>query len=405
VYGIAYVCVNSDRVRPPREHLAGFIAILMYLLPWTVRVKVVGHMKANVFAGFGSLAVLACCCSISHAAPPDARATIAEWQKVVAPNGVEELIEIPVADTRQWISVRGRDRTNPILLMIHGGPASPELPTSWAFQNGWEDFFTVVQWDQRGSGKTFLANEQAKVAPTLSLDRITEDAAAVVQYLRTKYGKEKIFVLGHSWGSLVGINLAQRHPEMLYAYIGMGQIINGHENEVAGYAQTLRLAEEKGNAQAVAELKGIAPYPEADGSAPLPKLDTLRKWSVSFGGLSYGRSGLDYYLNLANLSPAYSAADVAAIDQGSAFSLGRLWPEVMKSNFSKTLQWRCPIVLFEGRHDLTTPSSVAAEWFARIKAPEKKLVWFENSAHMMMVEEPGQVLLHLVQDVRPLAKR
>jgi pimeloyl-ACP methyl ester carboxylesterase len=95
---------------------------------------------------------------------------------------------------------------------------------------------------------------------------------------------------------------------------------------------------------------------------------------------------------------------VKAIDQGSEFSLGRLVPELLKFDYSATTQWKTPIVLFLGRHDLTTPSTVAAEWFGKIQAPKKKLVWFENSAHMMMVEEPGQMLLHLVQDVRPLAR-
>ena len=84
---------------------------------------------------------------------------IREGRKIVAPNGVEELIEIPVGRTKQWISVRGRDRNNPVLLMIHGGPASPEMPSSWFFQNGWEDYFTVVQWDQRGAGKSYRSND------------------------------------------------------------------------------------------------------------------------------------------------------------------------------------------------------------------------------------------------------
>jgi proline iminopeptidase len=335
---------------------------------------------------------------------PDVTAIIGDWRKIVTPNGVEELLEIPISDTKQWISVRGRDRRNPILLMIHGGPASPEIPSSWAFQDGWEDFFTVVQWDQRGSGKTFLGNDPQKVAPTLTLNRITEDAAEVVRYLRSHYQKDKVFVLGHSWGSLVGLSLAHRHPEMLYAYVGMGQVVNGRANETASYAQTLRLAEQAGNTEAVNELKALTPYPEADGSVPLDKLGAERKWVMFFGGLSYGRKDWAYYERLFQLSPAYTSADVAAVDQGSALSLPRLFPDMVKFDYSGVTQWQCPIILFLGRHDLTTPSTVAAEWFGKIRAPSKKLVWFENSAHMMMVEEPGQMLVHLVEDVRPLAK-
>ncbi|GMT97744.1 alpha/beta hydrolase [Corallococcus caeni] len=345
------------------------------------------------------------CASTPPVPAVDARAIIADARKIVTRDGVEELLKIPVGGTEQWISVRGRDRDNPILLMIHGGPASPELPTSWAFQGGWEDFFTVVQWDQRGSGKTYTANDPARIASTLSLDRITEDAAEVVQYLRSRYGKDKVFVLGHSWGSLVGLGLAHRHPELLFAYVGMGQVISGQENERVSYALTLAAAEAAHHTEALQELKALAPYPEADGSLPLQKIGIERKWSNAFGGLVHGRDGILHYLNLAELSPDYTAQDVAAMDLGSQLSLPRLLPDMARFDFLRVTDFGCPIILFAGRHDTTTPSQVAADWLQRVRAPGRQLVWFEHSAHMMMVEEPGRVLLHLVQDVLPLAAR
>jgi proline iminopeptidase len=326
---------------------------------------------------------------------------IGEARKIVAPNGIEELIEIPVGGTQQWISVRGRNRNNPILLMIHGGPASPEMPSSWFFQTGWEDYFTVVQWDQRGSGKSFGANDPEAIRPTLSTARIVADAGEVVQLLRKKYGKEKIFVLGHSWGSVIGLRLAHEHPEWLYAYIGTGQVINGKENERIAYANTLLAAEAAGNQSAVEELKAIAPYPEINGSVPLDKIGKERHWSVILGGLTYNRSTYAFYENLFQLSPEYSSQDVASIDKGSELSLGPLLPEMLNFNYSAVTDFKCPILLFEGRHDATTPSQIAAEWFAKVHAPAKKLVWFEDSAHMVMIEEPGRYLVHLVQDARP----
>jgi proline iminopeptidase len=332
-----------------------------------------------------------------------ATAIVGKFRKIMVPGGVDERLEIPVGNTQQWISVRGRDRRNPIILMIHGGPASPEMQTSWIWQGDWEDYFTVVQWDQRGAGKSYGANDPAIIGPTLSLKRISEDAGEVVQYLRQRYGKDKIFVLGHSWGSLVGLTLAHEHPEWLHAYIGMGQVISGKQNERVGYQLTLQLAEKQKNAAAVDELKSIAPYPELDGSVPVAKIMLERKWSVSFGGLTYGRKGLDFYSDLAELSPDYSLADVAAVDKGSELSLPRLLPELLNFDFTGVTRYRCPIFMFEGRHDLTTPSQVTAAWFEHVQAPKKGFVWFENSAHMIEVEEPGRVLLHLVEDVRPLA--
>jgi proline iminopeptidase len=328
---------------------------------------------------------------------------IADARKIVSGIGVEELLKIPIGGTQQWISVRGHDRDNPILLMIHGGPASPEIPTSWFFQSGWEDYFTVVQWDQRGSGKSYNANDPKTIQPTLSLERITLDAEEVVQYLREKYHKDKIFVLGHSWGSVVGIQLAHRHPEWLHAYVGMGQVISGQENERVGYQMTLQVAETTHNTEAVNDLKSIAPYPNADGTMPLEKINKERKWSVNFGGLAWGRKSLAFYSNLMQLSPDYTEADIAAVNKGAALSLGPLLGDLLNFDYRGIIEWHCPIVIFAGRHDFTTPSSVTAAWFAKIQAPSKKLLWFENSAHMMMVEEPGRMLVHLVEDVRPLA--
>jgi proline iminopeptidase len=252
---------------------------------------------------------------------------IREGRKIVSPDGIEELLQTPIGGVQQWLSIRGRDRKNPVLLMIHGGPASPEMPSSWFFQNGWEDYFTVVQWDQRGAGKSYDASLQ----PTLTGQRMFDDAGEVVQYLRKKLGKEKIFVLGHSWGSVIGLTLARTHPEWLYAYIGVGQVINGQENEHVAYANTLRAATAAGNQTAVAELKAIAPYPEAGGTVPLAKIGLERKWSVKLGGLSYKRDKYDYYENLFKLSPEYSEQDVAAIDKGSALSLGALLPSCSAS--------------------------------------------------------------------------
>lgn len=331
----------------------------------------------------------------------DARSIIRNLQKVVTPGGIDESMAVPINGTRQWITVRGRDRRNPILLFIHGGPAAPEMPTSWTFQNGWEDYFTVVQWDQRGAGKTYNANDPKKIAPTITLAQMVADTEAMTRYLRKTYRKPKIFALGHSWGSVLGLILAEKHPEWLYAYVGFGQVIDSTRSERLGYLATLKAAKEARDAQAVRELRAIAPYPGKTFS--LSKIDIERKWSVRLGGLSYGRDSYGYYYNAGRISPDYGDADFSAIDKGSALSLPRLLASFGSRDFENTTVFRCPIVIFAGRHDATTSSEVVADWFKRVRAPVKKLVWFENSAHMIQIEEPGRMLVHLVEDVRPLA--
>src|SRR5277367_1037006 len=137
------------------------------------------------------------------AGTPDPHAILAEYGKIVSANGIDEAKPIAIGGIQQWITVRGRNRDNPILLVIHGGPAAPDLPNRYLYEVSWDDYFTVVQWDQRGAGKTFELNDSETVAPTMTKERMIEDAEDLVAYLRATYGKQKIFVLGHSWGSLV----------------------------------------------------------------------------------------------------------------------------------------------------------------------------------------------------------
>ena len=124
---------------------------------------------------------------------------IADTRKIVSPNGVEELVPAPINGTTQWLSVQGRDRRNPVLLYLHGGPGSPTMPEAYTFQSPWEDYFTVVQWDQRGTGKTYAANDPNALASTMTIEQMTSDGEEVVRYLQKRYGKRKIFLLGHSW--------------------------------------------------------------------------------------------------------------------------------------------------------------------------------------------------------------
>ncbi len=327
---------------------------------------------------------------------------IRDAHRIVQPRGIEEMRAVEIGGIQQWISVRGRDRRNPILLFIHGGPGSPEMPAGWLYQSPWEDFFTVVQWDQRGAGKTAAANDMTAVAPTINVERMILDGEEMVSHLRTHYNQSKIFVLGHSWGSVIGLALAQRHPDWLHAYIGMGQVIHGRSNERVGYEWAVQRARADGNAEALTQLQAIAPYPPSDRVVTPREILTQRRWVNHYGGLSWGRTGLEYEQNAARLSPSYSDPDLAARAQAGV-SLVQLLPELWELDLRDVSRLDCPVFLFAGRYDYQTPSRIAADWFARLQAPRKQLIWFQNSAHMMHLEEPGRLLMQLATLVRPLA--
>jgi pimeloyl-ACP methyl ester carboxylesterase len=329
---------------------------------------------------------------------------IANSRRIVSPNGVEELLKVPINGTDQWLSIRGRDRRNPILLVLHGGPASPSMPADYVYQSPWEDYFTVVQWDQRGSGKTYNANTEAQMAPGMTIEGMTDDAAKVAQYLREHYGKQKIFLLGHSWGTVLGARLAQQHPDWFYAYIGVGQVVNVRRNEEVGYNFALRSAKASGNAQAIRELQAIAPYPGTT-ALTLQRLGVRSKWEMYYGGLTYGRQNYDFVSDAEQLSPDYSEKDLDAIGKGSAFSIGHLMQPLLSVDFDNATHFDCPVILFVGAHDETTSHELAEQWFDKLQAPSKHLVIFADSAHMVMDEQPGRFLTHLVNDALPLAQK
>lgn len=334
----------------------------------------------------------------------EATEVIRELRRIVTPRGVERAELLRIGGIDQFVSIRGADRRNPVLLIVHGGPGFPTAPLAWWTTRGLEEFFTVVHWDQRGAGKTYLANDPTTVALTMKPERFVDDAEELVAWLRRDLGKRKVFVLGTSWGSYVGLELARRRPEWLHAYIGMGQAANSPESERRGYAYALAAAREAGNAQAVAELESIAPYAAPGKPIPLKDIALERRWSDFFGGVMANRSKqIDDIA--ARLSPDYSDAEVDHIYDGNGWSQDFLFSPILTLDFSNVTRLGCPLIVLAGRHDRTVNSQVAHEWFDRARAPEKRFVWFENSAHEIMTEEPGKLLLTLVEQVRPIAVR
>jgi pimeloyl-ACP methyl ester carboxylesterase len=262
-----------------------------------------------------------------------------------------------------------------------------------------------VQWDQRGAGKTYAANDPAKVAAGMTIAGMTADAEQVVTYLRRTYGKKKIFLLGHSWGSVLGVRLARAHPDWFHAYIGVGQIANMRDSEADGYRFALEAARKEGNRKALDDLATIAPYPAPDKPLDLASIGTQRKWLEHYGGLAWGRTSFKFDSDAEKIAPEYSDSDLAALDQGSLFSLGHLLGPLTEVDFSHDTRFELPILLFLGRHDYSVSHNVSARWFATLHAPAKKLVWFEDSAHMVMQEQPGRFLMHLVTDALPFAQK
>ena len=334
-----------------------------------------------------------------------AAAIIASARKILTPNGVERLQTVPLGGIDQWVSIRGRDTRNPLLLVIHGGPGYVLMPESWWMSRDWEEYFTVVHWDQRGTGKTLLINDPAKVAPTMTLARSVSDAEEMVSWLRHEFGKRKIFVLAHSAGTYAGLQLALRHPDWLYAYIGVGQMADMPESERRGWSFAMDAARRSANAQAIRQLESIAPYFAPGHPSPLKDLYLQRKWVGYFGGVMAYRRDNDADSDLVKLSPDYTPEELRHIYDGNEFAERFLLADLVDGDWSVIRTLRCPLFLFEGRHDYNANSQAAWQWFQKVQAPAKRFVWFEESGHMPMTEEPGKFVISLVRFVRPIAEK
>lgn len=345
--------------------------------------------------------------SHSQSTPPidpytPGRAIVADLNRIVTPNGVDETFEAVLGGARQVVNVRGADRANPILLFVHGGPGAVEMPIAWAFQRPWEDFFTVVQWDQRGAGRSYSLADRKALTPTLTPERYRDDAIELIELLRNRYGKRKVVLLGHSWGSVVGLSVAAKRPDLLHAYLGIGQIIDVRENERAGMIWTLAEARRRGDAEAVRDVERLRPYPDS-GPFTIDHADGWRKWAVRYGALAAYRPDARFYLRAPRLSPLYTAADLKAWDDGAVFTVTTLWPRLADLSFDRVRRVDTPVFMLLGRHDYVTPSPITAAWMRRISAPKKRVLWFEHSAHLPFIEEPGRMLDALLTHVRPLA--
>ncbi len=311
---------------------------------------------------------------------------------------------VEIGGIRQWVSIRGRHAGAPILLFIHGGPGFTSLPSSYYYMRDWQEYFTVVQWDQRGAGKTYAANDPEKVRPTMTIDRMVADAGELAAYLRKTYGRRKIVLVGHSWGSIVGVKLAQQHPDWFYAYVGTGQFVAFQPNEAMGYDATLAAARKDSNAEAVKDLERIAPFPDtAHPERNIANLGTERRWLAYYGGY-YWRNNVGHEGELNPLSPDYSDEELKVRDQAQGFSIQALWTELGKVDLRDDTTFREPVFFIQGRHDTGTNATLLGQWYATVRAPRKKLIWFEDSAHMTFQEEPGRFLVTLVNDVLPLTR-
>ena len=288
-------------------------------------------------------------------------------------NAVAELTSIDVNEDRQFLLIRGRDRGNPLLLFLHGGPGMPAMYLAHAFQREWEDHFVVVHWDQRASGKSY---QKESDPDRIRTSQLIADAEAVVEYLRGRFPEQPIYLLGHSHGSYLGALLASRHPDWFAAYVGVGQ--------VADEARTRDLQD--------AYLRPLLPdY----GHAPDAELTEGLREELLFrtGSELHGETSFAPLLITGLLAPEYSFFDAMKVAQGSSFSSTHMKRDLIDGPLmSSARTFELPVYFIMGARDMVTPVALARQYFDSIEAPGKAFYLIEQAAHFPFFEQPGRVL-------------
>jgi pimeloyl-ACP methyl ester carboxylesterase len=306
--------------------------------------------------------------------------------------GKQSLIDIKTKinlnGVRQRIHVVTNDEKKPVLLFLHGGPGVCNRHSILKDHIDLMDTFTLATWDQRGAGGSYYGVKKE----TLTATQLTKDAADLVSWLCERFHKEKIFVIGGSWGSQLLTMLARDYPEHIAAAVGFGQVVDGELNEKISYEFALNAAREAGDQKSVDKLRQVGPPVMGEYRGGFKGLMVQRRVMMKYGGYSQSDKKRSYARAMVIpilKSGEYSLSDLYGYVKGYKTVLSAMWHEVAHVKFPEThTTFTVPFFIFNGRHDMNTPAELVQDWFDAIEAPRKELIWFENSGHNPMGDEP-----------------
>lgn len=305
-----------------------------------------------------------------------------------APRGIASLEQIDINGYPQWVLLRGHDTSLPVLLFVHGGPGSAEMALAHRSMRLLEEHFVCVNWDQRGAGKSFAPGPDPR---TMKIAQFVDDTIALIEMLRVRFQQEKVFLAGHSWGTVLTMKVALARPELLHSLVNVSQVVDMRRGEEISYRFVLERAQAAGNAKAVRALRKIGAPPHAHGDVFIQ-----RRWLSEYHG-DLHTLDMPGFLSIMLDAPEYTLADTVRFLRGASRTNALVWNELMTVSFLRDVpSLSVPVTFFLGRHDHTAPPELTVELHEAIEAPAKEIVWFEGSAHMPNIEEPEKFQQALV---------
>lgn len=314
-------------------------------------------------------------------------------------NSIAQLTALDLNGRRQWISLRGWDENLPVLLFLAGGPGGSQMAASRYELAELEKHFVVVSWDQPGAGKSYRAEKTKNMA----VDTYIEDGLALTDYLKERFSQEKIFLVGESWGSALGVFLAEKDPASYHGLIGTAQMVAFLETELLDYEKALEIAGEKNDAGLIRKL-------EKNGSPPYYGKGVTMKSAVYLNYLSAQMTKNPQihnpgYNTIRDLTASeYGLLDKINYVRGILNTYNAVYPQLYETDLRRDFsRLEIPVWFFLGRHDLNAPPALAEDYFEALQAPHKAIVWFEHSGHSPWINEQAKFIKEVLSCFTPIA--
>ena len=344
-------------------------------------------------------ALLLLCCATPVAA---AEAAIPARACASPAQSIREQGYVPINGIEQWITITGARCGNPVILVIHGGPGNPLSPFADAMFKGWEQHYTLVQWDQRGAGRTYSKNRPLD-SDTLTLELMRDDGIAVANHVRQRLGQQKMILMGSSWGSILGVYMAKARPELFHAYVGTAQVVDARANVTGMYREVLALAKAAGDTATVDKLTALGSPPWTDPR----NFGILRRFDRTYEALTTDAPPKNWWVPAPLYATPEALADAEAADDYSYIQFMGMHGDGMFSKVNLPAlgtDFKLPVYLVMGTQDLLTSPVIARQYYDSIRAPHKDFVLVKRAGH-----DPNQAVLDaqltLLRDkVAPLLK-
>lgn len=313
---------------------------------------------------------------------------------------IAESTYLTINNTRQFVMIRGENSRNPVLLHLHGGPGVSELGGLRKYNRDLEKHFTVVYWDQRNAGKSYT---ESFPASEIKVARYVADVDVLARYLKDRLDVDKIFLVGHSWGSRLGMYAVQKYPQHFSAFVSTGQEVAAYDGELQSYRYTLAKAKELKQTELVQQLQAIGEpkggdfrtmYPVGSEGFSVQKFILLELNKAIYDGFTIE----DLFANIE--SDEYTPVEKASYLKAVEFTNEHILKDEAYHNFDFRNEFpevRIPVFFIGGQHDYITPTPLARQYYEQLKAPKKQFILFEKSGHDPAWEEAPRFNSELIR--------